>query len=54
MTVGSLTDLEKSGRKFPGIIVGEDLARKLGASVGDIVTMVNPLGEETSIAWSPK
>jgi lipoprotein-releasing system permease protein len=54
MTVGKLTDLEKSGRRLPGIIIGEDLARKLGASVGDTVTMVNPLGEETPIGIVPK
>ena len=54
MTAGSLHDLEKSGRKFPGIIIGEDLARKLGVSVGDTVTMVNPLGEETAIGIVPK
>jgi lipoprotein-releasing system permease protein len=54
MTVGKLTDLEKSGRRLPGIIIGEDLGRKLGASVGDIVTMVNPLGEETPIGIVPK
>lgn len=54
MTVGTLNSLEKSGRKLPGIIVGEDLARKLGASVGDIITMVNPLGEETPIGIVPK
>lgn len=54
MTVGTLNSLEKSGRKLPGIIVGEDLARKLGASVGDTITMVNPLGEETPIGIVPK
>ncbi len=54
MTVGSLADLEKAGRKFPGIVIGEDLARKLGASIGDTITMVNPLGEETPIGIVPK
>jgi lipoprotein-releasing system permease protein len=54
MTMGRLADLEKSGRKLPGIVIGEDLARKLGASVGDTVTMVNPLGEETPIGIVPK
>lgn len=53
MTVGSLADLERS-KKLPGIIIGGDLARKLGASVGDTITMVNPLGEETPIGMVPK
>ncbi|HEX9114211.1 MAG TPA: FtsX-like permease family protein, partial [Nitrospirota bacterium] len=33
---------------------GEDLARKLGVSVGDTMTMVNPLGEETAMGIVPK
>jgi lipoprotein-releasing system permease protein len=54
MTVGSLIDLENTKRTYPGIIMGEDLARKLGVSVGETVTMVNPLGEETAIGIVPK
>ncbi len=54
MTSGRLTDLEGANLKLPGIIIGEDLARKLGVSVGDPVTMVNPLGEETPLGMVPK
>jgi lipoprotein-releasing system permease protein len=54
MTSGILGDLEKGGRKLPGIIIGEDLARKLGVSIHDSVTMVNPLGEETAMGIVPK
>jgi len=54
MTEGSLMDLEAKGRKLPGIVIGEDLARKFGAIIGDTLTMVNPLGEETSIGIVPK
>jgi len=54
MTVGTLKDLDQAGQKRPGIIIGEDLARKLGVSVGDEVTMVNPLGEETPLGMVPK
>ncbi len=54
MTVGTLKDLDQTGQKQPGIIIGEDLARKLGVSVGDAVTMVNPLGEETPLGMVPK
>ena len=54
MTVGSLTDLDNAEGKPPRIIIGEDLARKLGVSVGETVTMVNPLGEETSMGVIPK
>jgi len=54
MIAGKLKDLENSHEKLPAIIIGEDLARKLGASVGDSVTMVNPLGEETPMGLIPK
>ncbi len=54
MTEGSLTDLEAQDRKLPGIVIGEDLARKFGAIIGDTLTMVNPLGEETPIGIVPK
>jgi lipoprotein-releasing system permease protein len=54
MTSGSLTDLETSEEKPPRIVIGEDLARKLGVSIGETVTMVNPLGEETSMGVIPK
>jgi lipoprotein-releasing system permease protein len=54
MTSGSLRDLDRPDAKLPGIIMGVDLARKLGVSVGDGVTMVNPLGEETPLGMVPK
>lgn len=54
MIAGTLRDLERPEGKMPGIIIGEDLARKLAASVGDTVTMVNPLGEETAMGIVPK
>jgi lipoprotein-releasing system permease protein len=54
MITGTLQDLDRTGKTQPGIIIGEDLARKLGVSVGDTVTMVNPLGEETPLGMIPK
>lgn len=54
ITEGALRDLEAPGRKLPGIVIGEDLARKFGAVIGDTLTMVNPLGEETPIGIVPK
>ena len=51
---GSLRALEAPGRKLPGIVIGEDLARKFGASLGDTITMVNPIGEETAMGMVPK
>lgn len=54
MISGSLANLDRVDQKHPGIIIGEDLARKLGISIGDTVTMVNPLGEETAMGIVPK
>ena len=53
MTVGSLLGLEIAD-KAPGIVIGEDLARKFGMSLGDTLTMVNPVGEETAMGMVPK
>jgi lipoprotein-releasing system permease protein len=53
MTSGSLLGLEHA-EKTPGIIIGEDLARKFGMSIGDTLTMVNPIGEETAMGMVPK
>ena len=51
---GSIRQLEAPGRKLPGIVIGEDLARKFGAALGDTITMVNPIGEETAMGMVPK
>jgi lipoprotein-releasing system permease protein len=54
MVEGSLAELEAAGRKLPGIIIGEDLARKFAVAIGDTITMVNPIGEETAMGMVPK
>ncbi len=54
MKEGSLSALDEPGRKLAGIIIGEDLARKFGAVLGDTITMVNPIGEETAMGVVPK
>ena len=54
ITEGSLRDLEAPGKKLPGIVIGEDLARKFGVVIGDTITMVNPIGEETAMGMVPK
>ncbi len=54
MTEGSLPDLAGIGRKLPGIIIGEDLSRRFGVNIGDVITMVNPIGEETALGMVPK
>jgi lipoprotein-releasing system permease protein len=54
VTEGSLSDLEGLGRSLPGIVIGEDLARRFGANIGDTLTMVNPIGEESPMGMVPK
>jgi lipoprotein-releasing system permease protein len=65
-TEGKVTDLEKNIREgtlaalvlptrdHPGIVIGEDLARKFGVSIGSTITMVNPIGETSAIGMVPK
>lgn len=54
MREGSLLDLQSTDRLLPGIVIGEDLARKFGASIGSTITMVNPIGEESALGMVPK
>lgn len=54
MKEGSLMDLRHSAAQLPGIVIGEDLARKFGVLIDDTVTMVNPLGEESPLGMIPK
>jgi lipoprotein-releasing system permease protein len=51
---GTLTALEPHRSDYPGIVIGEDLARKFGVSIGSTITMVNPLGETSAIGMVPK
>jgi lipoprotein-releasing system permease protein len=51
---GSLSNLDSTGGEHPGIIIGEDLARKFGADIGSTITMVNPIGEESAMGMIPK
>jgi len=51
---GSLLDLERPVKDQPGIVIGEDLARKFDATIGDTIMMVNPIGEESAMGMVPK
>ena len=50
---GSLTSLAESRDELPGIIVGTELARQIGASVGAILTVVSPEGKLTPLGRAP-
>ena len=51
---GSLLELDRTDNDQPGIVIGEDLARKFDASIGDTIMMVNPIGEESAMGMVPK
>ncbi len=51
---GRLTDLGKTDPPIPGLVLGVDLARRLGLDVGSILTVISPLGQETPLGRAPK
>jgi lipoprotein-releasing system permease protein len=50
---GSLADLEAAGPE-PGIVIGRELARTLGAFVGSTITAISPRGAVTAVGTIPK
>jgi lipoprotein-releasing system permease protein len=55
MTDGSITDLDaRSEDDTPGILIGYELAGKLGASVGESVTIVTPQGTLSPFGMVPR
>jgi lipoprotein-releasing system permease protein len=50
--IGSL-NREAAGR-FPGIIVGKELAKNLGVFLNDTVTIISPLGDMTAVGMTPR
>lgn len=56
MQIGSVSDLEQIPKpgELPPIIMGTELARKLKASVGDVVTVVVPLSNIDFDTWRAK
>lgn len=59
LRVGSLEELEAENgpermRSAPGIILGNELARNIGASRGDPVTVISPLGRLTPLGRVPR
>lgn len=50
---GSLEQLNVSG-DFPGIIIGKELANRLGLSIGSRVSLLAPSGKKSAAGFSPK
>jgi lipoprotein-releasing system permease protein len=55
ITQGSLKALDQSDAKgIPGVLLGEALARRLSVRRGAVVSLINPLGEDTPVGRVPK
>ncbi len=53
MTAGSASALAEQG-DAPGLIVGEELARRLGLGVGSRLNLLSPSGQKTSTGFAPR
>ncbi len=53
MLVGEVRDLRREENQ-PGIIVGHDLATRLGLSVGSTVNLLSPTGSRSAAGFMPK
>src|SRR5437762_2205862 len=53
MQSGSLDELNKSGG-FDGILLGKDLAAKLGVAIGDSVSLLTPQGTLSPMGMIPR
>jgi len=53
MKAGSLQDLKAEGES-PGIILGIELAKRLGVSINDPIQVISPLGTMTPMGMMPK
>jgi len=53
--IGSLgRGIERDDTLYPGIILGEELARHLGVSIGDYINMVSPVGRIGPLGMIPR
>ncbi|MBO4301381.1 MAG: lipoprotein-releasing ABC transporter permease subunit [Desulfovibrio sp.] len=49
---GSVSALEREGT--PGIIIGEELAKRLGLNLGNRVNLLSPSGQKTASGYAPR
>jgi len=54
MVQGQLGALRESEDEHPGILLGQDLASKLGVHVGDLVTLMPPVGTTSPFGMIPR
>ncbi|MDH7498927.1 MAG: lipoprotein-releasing ABC transporter permease subunit [candidate division NC10 bacterium] len=51
---GRLSDLDRNGPPGDGIILGRELSRHLGVSLGDSINVISPLGVATPLGMMPR
>lgn len=55
MVQGSVLELGRADPEgLPGVVLGSALARRLAVNRGSVVTLLNPLGEDTPVGRAPK
>ena len=54
MTAGRVEDLDGVEGEIPGVIVGQELAKRLGLSVGSRVNLLSASGQKTSTGFAPR
>jgi lipoprotein-releasing system permease protein len=54
MVKGALSALRSSEDERPGVLLGQDLAEKLGVHVGDQVTLMTPMGVTSPFGMLPR
>ena len=52
MRSGSAANLEREG--IPGLIIGEELAKRLGLGMGSRVNLLSPSGQKTTSGYAPR
>jgi len=50
---GSLLSLAEDAREFPAIIIGSELAKRIGAHAGSVVSVISPEGKLTPLGRTP-
>jgi lipoprotein-releasing system permease protein len=50
---GTLTSLDETHDGLPGIMIGRELSRQVGAQPGNVLTVVSPQGKLTPLGRSP-
>ncbi len=53
MVVGDVNDL-RADSDLPSIIIGAEMAKRLGLSRGDTVNLLSPTGTQSSVGFTPK